>query len=184
MPGGFVRLRERRQVTLPQEVVDELGLKLGDVMEFATTEKGTIELRPARIVTVGTPEAKQEEAVARQNIRQGRDSVVTNVDEFVDRVRKGDYPSDETSPNPFDEETAHDPSLLVDRSQRVVQGYVVRADPMFRLTPLRVMAKLINLSPLQETEVRKIAEETVKKYISAESTAGTIIPHRAENAAE
>ena len=93
---GFARLRERNQLTLPQAVVDSMGLGLGDLVEFAATDQGTIEVRPARIVTVGTPEAQREEEAGREDIRQGRYSVIGNLDEFkqhMDRVRQGERPA-------------------------------------------------------------------------------------------
>jgi DNA-binding NarL/FixJ family response regulator len=96
MARGFARLRERNQLTMPQAVVDKMRLNLGDLVEFAATNRGTIELLPARIVTMGTAEAKQEEEVAREDIRQGRYSAVKSLDQFqqhVDQVRRGDFPS-------------------------------------------------------------------------------------------
>jgi bifunctional DNA-binding transcriptional regulator/antitoxin component of YhaV-PrlF toxin-antitoxin module len=102
MARGFARLRERNQLTLPQAVVEKMGLSLGDLVEFAVTDQGAVELRPAKIVTQGTPEAQREEEEAKEDIRQGRYSVLANLDEFqqhVDRVRKGKYsPASQKAP--------------------------------------------------------------------------------------
>lgn len=101
MARGFARLRERNQLTLPQAVVEKMGLNLGDLVEFTVTGQDTIEVRPARIVTVGTAEARREEEAAREDIRQGRYSVISSVDRFqqhLDRVQKGDHPSASQSP--------------------------------------------------------------------------------------
>jgi AbrB family looped-hinge helix DNA binding protein len=100
VPYGFARLRGRNQLTLPQGVVDKMELRSGDLVEFAATKDGGIEIHPARIVTVGTPEAKREEAAAQEDIRQGRYSVITSMDEFrghLEQVRSGEYPSANSS---------------------------------------------------------------------------------------
>ena len=70
MARGYARLRERNQLTLPAAVVEQIGLRSGDIVEFATAGVGLIELRPARIVR----------------------ALLSSVDEFrkhVEKLRKG-----------------------------------------------------------------------------------------------
>ena len=97
MARGYARLRERNQLTLPSAVVEQIGLRSGDIVEFATSGEGLIELRPARIVRAGTVEARHEEQVAKQDIAEGRYTILSSVDEFrkhVQKLRKGDSPAE------------------------------------------------------------------------------------------
>lgn len=96
MSRGYARLRERNQLTLPAAIVERMGLSSGDMVEFSVSEKGAIQLRPAKIVTAGTAEAWQEEQAAEEDIRRGRYSVMESVEDFRDhvaRVRKGETPA-------------------------------------------------------------------------------------------
>lgn len=173
MAGRFVRVRERNQITVPPEVADRLAVFPGDILEFSFSPAGTVELRPAKIVTVGTPEALREEKAAKEDIRQGRYSVITNVDEYVDRVRKGDYPSAGPVPGkmpPAEIVVAARPS------DSDMQNNVTRTEEASE-----VGGMVSALTPLQALEVKRIVEETVKRYASG---APSMILHRAENAAE
>ncbi len=96
MAGGFARLRGRNQLTLPQGIVERMELRPGDLVEFAATGRGKIEVRAARIVTRRTPEAKIEEAAAKEDIRQGRYTVITDAEHFrqrLDKIRQGAEPA-------------------------------------------------------------------------------------------
>ena len=100
MPRGYARLRERNQLTLPPNVVEKMGLGAGDLVEFSVTPSGTIELRPAKIVTAGSEEALREEEAAKEEISQGRYSVIENAGDFrkhVERIRAGDAPADDSA---------------------------------------------------------------------------------------
>jgi len=88
MARGYARLRERNQLTLPAAVVEQIGLRSGDIVEFATSGEGLIELRPARIVRAGTVEARSEEQRAKQDIAEGRYTLLSSVDEFRKHVQK------------------------------------------------------------------------------------------------
>ncbi len=46
-----VVLRPKRQVTLPREVCDQLGIQPGDVLEI-TVEESTLIARPRKVVTL------------------------------------------------------------------------------------------------------------------------------------
>jgi AbrB family looped-hinge helix DNA binding protein len=200
MAGRFVRVRERNQITVPPEVAERLAVRPGDIVEFSFSPAGTVELRPAKIVAVGTPEALQEEEAAKEDIRQGRYSVITNVDEFVDRVRKGDYPSARqmVSPGLFHGKIVPPEELvLAGPPESEMEGYVGPIeDTVGNLTALQELLDLgvepsnretdavSSLTPLQKVEVQRIVEETVKKYVSGGSRQRSIIPQRAENTAE
>jgi AbrB family looped-hinge helix DNA binding protein len=68
----LVRLRNRNQLTLPTEITRQLGLEPGSLLELIVSDAGHVELRHAHVVTAGTPEAQREEAMAEENIQQGR----------------------------------------------------------------------------------------------------------------
>jgi bifunctional DNA-binding transcriptional regulator/antitoxin component of YhaV-PrlF toxin-antitoxin module len=91
MAREYARLRERNQVTLPASVVEQMGLNLGDMVEFSTNGK-----HPAKIVKVGSAEARQEESAAKQDIQEGRYTLIRSVGDFrkhVEKLRKGEAPS-------------------------------------------------------------------------------------------
>jgi AbrB family looped-hinge helix DNA binding protein len=97
MAREYARLRERNQLTLPAEVVARMGLVLGDIVEFGVSSDGKIELRPAKIVSVGSPEALRQERAAQEEIAQGRFTAIESVDDFrqhMDRVRKNGAPEE------------------------------------------------------------------------------------------
>lgn len=103
MPRGYARLRERNQLTLPAEVVEQMGLRLGDIVEFSPNGKGGVQLHPAKIVKVGTPEARQEEQAAKEDVQEGRYTVIQSVGDFrkhVERLRKGEASAGAASPEP------------------------------------------------------------------------------------
>ena len=96
MAREYARLRERNQVTLPASVVEQMGLNLGDIVEFSTNGKGGVQLHPAKIVKVGSAEARQEEDAAKLDIQEGRYTLIRSVGDFrkhVQKLRKGEAPS-------------------------------------------------------------------------------------------
>jgi bifunctional DNA-binding transcriptional regulator/antitoxin component of YhaV-PrlF toxin-antitoxin module len=96
MAREYARLRERNQVTLPASVVELMGLNLGDIVEFSTNGKGGVQLHPAKIVKVGSAEARQEETAAKQDIQEGKYTLIRSVGDFrkhVEKLRKGEAPS-------------------------------------------------------------------------------------------
>lgn len=89
----YARLRERNQLTLPPTVVEQMGLRLGDMVEFSPNGKGGVQLHPAKIVKVGSAEARNEEQAAKDDIQEGRYTVIGSVDDFrqhVEKLRKGE----------------------------------------------------------------------------------------------
>jgi bifunctional DNA-binding transcriptional regulator/antitoxin component of YhaV-PrlF toxin-antitoxin module len=117
MAREYARLRERNQVTLPASVVEQMGLSLGDVVEFSTNGKGGVQLHPARIVKVGSAEARQEEDAAKQDIQEGRYTLIRSVGDFrkhVQKLRKGEAPSvAEPEAGHLTESQRHDVEALV-----------------------------------------------------------------------
>jgi bifunctional DNA-binding transcriptional regulator/antitoxin component of YhaV-PrlF toxin-antitoxin module len=93
MAREYARLRERNQLTLPPAVVEQMGLRLGDMVEFSANGKGGVQLHPAKIVKVGSAEARTEEQAAKDDIQEGRYTVIGSVDDFrqhVEKLRKGE----------------------------------------------------------------------------------------------
>jgi bifunctional DNA-binding transcriptional regulator/antitoxin component of YhaV-PrlF toxin-antitoxin module len=113
----YARLRERNQVTLPASVVEQMGLNLGDMVEFSTHGKGGVQLHPAKIVKVGSAEARQEENAAKQDIQEGRYTPIRSVGDFrkhVEKLRKGEAPSvAEPEAEHLTESQRHDVEALV-----------------------------------------------------------------------
>ncbi|HWJ47612.1 MAG TPA: AbrB/MazE/SpoVT family DNA-binding domain-containing protein [Candidatus Udaeobacter sp.] len=96
MAREYARLRERNQVTLPASVVEQMGLNLGDIVEFSSNGKGGVQLHPAKIVKLGSTEARQEENAAKQDIQEGRYTLIRSIGDFrkhVEKLRKGEAPS-------------------------------------------------------------------------------------------
>ena len=117
MAREYARLRERNQVTLPASVVEQMGLNLGDIVEFSTNGKGGVQLHAAKIVKVGSTEARQEESAAKQDIQEGRYTLIRSVGDFrkhVEKLRKGEAPSvAEPEAEHLTESQRHDVEALV-----------------------------------------------------------------------
>ena len=117
MARDYARLRERNQLTLPPSVVEQMGISLGDIVEFSTNGKGGVQLHPAKIVKVGSAEARQEEKAAKQEIQEGRYTLIRSVGDFrkhVEKLRNGEVPSvAETESEHLTELQRHDVEALV-----------------------------------------------------------------------
>jgi bifunctional DNA-binding transcriptional regulator/antitoxin component of YhaV-PrlF toxin-antitoxin module len=158
MARGYARLRERNQLTLPAAVIEQIGLKMGDIVEFAANGEGTFELRPARIVTVGTQEASREERTAKEEIEQGRYSVIQSVDDFrkhVDRLRKGQMPAESSEKL----ETTH----LTDAQRHDVEAVVqtILTKLLSGLVDSKSATRKYEESPVERRQVRSEAGESV-----------------------
>lgn len=88
----YVRLRGRNQITLPGEVTGRLKLHEGDFLEVVLPDDGAIQMTPARLVKMGTPEAEAAEDRAEEDIQQGRTVSFGTAEEatryLVERIRK------------------------------------------------------------------------------------------------
>jgi len=84
----FIRVRDKNQITLPTDLVSALAIQVGDFLEAAQMADGSIQLRPTRLVTVGTPAAEREEALAKEDIRKGRFGTYESADDLVDALKK------------------------------------------------------------------------------------------------
>lgn len=96
MAREYARLRERNQLTLPSTVVEQMGLNLGDIVEFSTNGKGGVQLHPAKIVKVGSAEAQHEEQDAKKDVQEGRYTLIRSLGDFrkhVEKLRKGEAPA-------------------------------------------------------------------------------------------
>jgi AbrB family looped-hinge helix DNA binding protein len=93
MNRALVRLRDRNQITLPAEVISRLGIQAGDWLELTVTNLNCVQLRPAQIVTAGTPEAEQLEQSAAENVRRKNHSSLGSIEEFdrhLDKIEKAE----------------------------------------------------------------------------------------------
>jgi len=69
-------------------VAEQLALDTGALLELTLTDQGHLEMRPARIATVGSPEAEREERLARQDIEQGRYTKFGSVAQFKNDLKQ------------------------------------------------------------------------------------------------
>jgi bifunctional DNA-binding transcriptional regulator/antitoxin component of YhaV-PrlF toxin-antitoxin module len=93
MNRALVRLRDRNQVTLPTEVISRLGIQAGDWLELTVSNTNCVQLRPAQIVTAGTPEAERLEQTVAENLRRKNYSTFKTIEEFdhhLDKIEKTD----------------------------------------------------------------------------------------------
>ena len=88
MIRDLLRLRDRNQLTLPSRVTEKLSLEPGALLELTLTDAGHVELRPARIATIGSPEAEREERLAVNDMEQGRYAEFKSVEQFQNDLRE------------------------------------------------------------------------------------------------
>jgi AbrB family looped-hinge helix DNA binding protein len=67
MPIG--KIGQRRQVVIPKEIFDALGLKTGDFVEV-TQVKRTVVIKPKKLVDAEDVLTPEEEAIVRKEERQ------------------------------------------------------------------------------------------------------------------
>ena len=75
------RLGQRRQVVIPKEVCEELGLHEGDFVEV-TSAQGTVIIRPKRLVDPDDVLTPEEEAIVRKGeaqLKRGRSVAWANL---------------------------------------------------------------------------------------------------------
>ncbi len=73
--GGLkklIRLRERNQITLPNDVVERLGLTPGDFLLLVGNEREGYRILPTQLVTLNTAKAAQVESAALADADAGR----------------------------------------------------------------------------------------------------------------
>jgi AbrB family looped-hinge helix DNA binding protein len=70
MPIG--KLGQRRQVVIPKEICEELGLSIGDYVEVKQS-KGTVIIKPKKLVDADDVLTPAEEAIVRKGERQLRE---------------------------------------------------------------------------------------------------------------
>jgi AbrB family looped-hinge helix DNA binding protein len=75
------RLGQRRQVVIPKEVCEELGLHEGDFVEV-TSAKGVVVIRPKKLVDPDDVLTPEEEAIVRKGeaqLKRGRSVAWANL---------------------------------------------------------------------------------------------------------
>jgi bifunctional DNA-binding transcriptional regulator/antitoxin component of YhaV-PrlF toxin-antitoxin module len=83
----YIRVRDRNQITLPSELIEGLPIHAGDFLEICRTKTGLIYLKPAVLVTVGSPEALKEEALAEADINAGRYGTFDSAESLIDDIK-------------------------------------------------------------------------------------------------
>ena len=75
------KLGQRRQVVIPKEICDDLGMEIGDYVEVVQ-DKGTVILKPKKLVDREDTLTKEEEDVVRQGIADVERGDVLTLDEL------------------------------------------------------------------------------------------------------
>lgn len=136
MAREYARLRERNQLTLPPSVVEQMGLRQGDIVEFSPNGKGGVQLHPAKIVKVGSPEARNEEQDAKNDIREGRYQVIGSVEDFrqhVEKLRKGESLSlEEPETEHLTDSQRHDVEAVVETKLLTLLSNLVETEKSIR----------------------------------------------------
>lgn len=136
MAREYARLRERNQLTLPPSVVEQMGLRQGDMVEFSPNGKGGVQLHPAKIVKVGSPEARNEEQDAKNDIREGRYQVIGSVEDFrqhVEKLRKGESLSlEEPETEHLTDSQRHDVEAVVETKLLTLLSNLVETEKSIR----------------------------------------------------
>ncbi|MBI4481661.1 MAG: AbrB/MazE/SpoVT family DNA-binding domain-containing protein [Acidobacteria bacterium] len=63
------KLGQRRQVVIPKEICDQVGLEEGDFVEVST-RKGAVFIKPKKLVDPGDTLTPEEEKIVEQGFRQ------------------------------------------------------------------------------------------------------------------
>jgi AbrB family looped-hinge helix DNA binding protein len=83
----FIRVRERNQITLPSEIIAGLPIHAGDFLEVSRADDGVIYLKPTVLKTLDSPEALREEALADQDIEEGRYKTFDSADGMISDIK-------------------------------------------------------------------------------------------------
>ena len=97
MARKFVCVRARNQITLPMEVISHLQVAEGDFLQVEIAASGRAQLVPARLAVVGTPEAKQQDEQAEEQIKTGQFETFRDVDSFARSL--GEAQTEDTVPS-------------------------------------------------------------------------------------
>jgi bifunctional DNA-binding transcriptional regulator/antitoxin component of YhaV-PrlF toxin-antitoxin module len=82
MARKLVYIRSRNQITLPAEVVSHLDVGKGDYLQVEIAPGGRAQLAPARLATLGTPEADEQNRRADEDIKAGRFRIFKDAESF------------------------------------------------------------------------------------------------------
>ena len=78
----LVKLGARRQVTIPKEIIEQLGLKPGDYVEV-TRKNRSIVITPSEDVWFWSKEWQEKEREADEDIKAGRVKRFKNVEDLI-----------------------------------------------------------------------------------------------------
>jgi AbrB family looped-hinge helix DNA binding protein len=80
------KLGQRRQIVIPKEICEELGLEVGDFVEVRQV-KNTVVIQPKRLVDADEVLTRKEEAIVRKGeaqIRRGEYVTLEDVEHDMD----------------------------------------------------------------------------------------------------
>jgi bifunctional DNA-binding transcriptional regulator/antitoxin component of YhaV-PrlF toxin-antitoxin module len=87
MKRKFIRMRERNQITLPQEIISAMAIGAGDFFEVILMEDNSIHLKRTLLITsVNSAEARIQEVLADKDIADEKYETFDSADELMERV--------------------------------------------------------------------------------------------------
>jgi AbrB family looped-hinge helix DNA binding protein len=75
------KLGQRRQVVIPKDICEQLGLRVGDFVEVEA-ERGTVVIKPKKLVDADLVLTPEEEAVVRKGREQLRRGASVSLEEL------------------------------------------------------------------------------------------------------
>lgn len=92
MESNIVSVKQKSQVTIPQNIMEQLHLNIGDKLEMVVSDNQLI-LRPVAVILKEqswffSKEWQEKEKRAEEDIRQGKISKASNSKELIDLLKK------------------------------------------------------------------------------------------------
>ena len=81
------RLGQRRQVVIPKGLCEEIGIREGDFLEV-TSNKGTVVIKPKKLVDADDVLTPEEEAMVRRGLEQIRKGQYVTLEELEDDLAR------------------------------------------------------------------------------------------------
>jgi bifunctional DNA-binding transcriptional regulator/antitoxin component of YhaV-PrlF toxin-antitoxin module len=88
-PAKYIRLREKNQITLPSDLIEGLGVKIGGFFELVRTDDNSLQLRPTALVIMNSDLSKREEELALEDSAMEEAKAISNEDDFRKRLNIG-----------------------------------------------------------------------------------------------
>src|SRR5579864_7621834 len=85
----YVRVRERNQITLPNEILAGTPIAVGDFLEVSLTSDGLILMSPTKLITsLNSADARTQEMLAEKDIADKKYGTFHNADDLIKEVKR------------------------------------------------------------------------------------------------